>query len=171
MEFDFQQQVRRLCKTSRREDFLKNLVCVRSLNKVVEWCKSKGITVQLHAASVGQYVPEDKMIFITQRARPEYQLHILLHECGHMLIDKHDSKERFKRGYRGDKDNRVKRTATHRTDVVLEEAEAWERGWRLALRLGALRDDQRLSYDRTRTMNLHTYFSWAVGVEGYDRTT
>lgn len=169
MEFDFAQRVLRLCKKSKRDNFLNDLRYTRSLNKVVEWCRSKGVTVQLHTASCGQYVPEDKTIFITQRARPEYQLHVLLHECGHLLIDKHDKNDRFKRGYKGDADRHVNRTVTHRTDVVLEEAEAWERGWKLARRLNVLNDDDRLAYDRTRTLNLHTYFSWAVRVEGYAR--
>jgi hypothetical protein len=97
MEFDFAQRVLRLCKKSKRDNFLNDLRYARSLNKVVEWCRSKGVTVQLHTASCGQYVPEDKTIFITQRARPEYQLHVLLHECGHLLIDKHDKNDRFKR--------------------------------------------------------------------------
>lgn len=97
-----------------------------------------------------------------------YQLCILLHEIGHHLIVIHNTKELFKRGYPLIYDTRQKRRSTHKVDIVLEEVEAWNRGFKLAERLGLFVAGADVDeFNRIRARCLKTYFSWSADTGKY----
>ena len=140
---------------------------IAPMGHLIAWCYERGIDVKFVTRGGGVYYPEDKVIKISGRIRPMSQLHFLLHECGHHLIGDRDKRERFGMGYNQVDHPNIKRTFHHRVDIVDEEFEAWQRGWKLAQRLG-LRISK-VDYDRTRVEMLRTYMKWALKVDGYGK--
>jgi len=141
---------------------------VSALRVVVEWCESRSLIVTFCKRGGGIYYSADKEIKISGRASPKHQLHILLHECGHHLIGIKDKHERYGMGYAVTESN-DKKTFHHRIDIVDEEFEAWHRGWKLALRLGALNKFDKPGFDKTRILMLRTYLLWATKSPGYEK--
>ena len=130
---------------------------ISSLRVVVEWAEARTLTVNFTKEGDGKYSPSDKEITVSGRASPATQLHVILHECGHHLVGNDEKRERFGRGYANtDADN--KKTLRHRLDVLEEEFEAWNRGKKLATRLGVPLD--KMAYDRTRDRMLKSYADW-----------
>lgn len=142
----------------------RDCTAIVSLERLVTWCRERGIDVAFTRREAGIYVPWNKRIRISGRLAPEKQVFFLLHECGHYLIGTKEKHERFGMGYSQD-DPDVKRTFHHRCDIIDEEYEAWHRGLRLAARLGLTVDKER--FDLTRTQMLRTYFVWALRVKGH----
>jgi len=103
---------------------------------------------------------------VDNKSSPRHQLHVMLHECGHYLINVFNKEGRFANGHDAKKCDRKK--FDHKIDVVEEELEAWHRGWRLGTRLGfftQLRDKRH--YYETRALNMKTYFKWALKYPGW----
>jgi hypothetical protein len=139
------------------------IAAINGLKELVAWCNLKRITVDFtNRKCGGAYVGKTRTIYINSTQSPEKQLFVLLHECGHLLIDnKTETTElRFRHGYPTD-DPDVKRKFIHRCTVVEEEFEAWHRGRKLAMKLGIQIDDERFS-DLKASM-LKSYMKWAVG--------
>lgn len=147
--------------------WLCDLKHINSLRVVVEWCKARSLTVTFCKKAGGMYYTADREIKISGRAAPKRQLHLLLHECGHCLIGEKEKDERFGMGYGKSDDAKVNRTAHHRLDILEEEFEAWHRGWRLGLRIGALVEADKQEYDKTRTQLLYTYVKWTAKDPGF----
>ena len=141
----------------------RSLRSIESLDVLVEWCKSRKLTVTFGNV-IGQYDDEKKTITINGRWLPETQLHILLHECGHHLIGARRPEQRFSEGYStgGHDDND---TPHHRVDILEEEFEAWHRGRCLARRLNLNIDEK--TWHNDRIQNLKTYMKWCLKVEGF----
>jgi len=140
--------------------------CINDLVAVIDWCSFRKLTVRFGKRPNGLYEHSELAITINCHLAPEIQLHVLLHECGHHLIDSQKPKDRFVQGYDAANDPEVKRTMTHRVDVVDEELEAWHRGAKLAKRLGIKLDRER--YNQTRSEYVKTYMKWALKVDGYN---
>lgn len=137
---------------------------ISALASLVSWCAERSIDVKFTKRFAGVFYPEDKKIRVSGRSRPEIQVHVLLHECGHYLIGDKEKHERYGMGY-PQEDPNVKRTFHHRCDILDEEFEAWHRGWRLAQRLELGLEKSR--FDQTRTKFLKTHMMWALRVKGY----
>jgi hypothetical protein len=151
--------------TSATARFTLETACIGHLKRVIEWCEARQLEVVFAKKSGGLYDHLKKKIRINGHARPDMQLYMLLHECGHHLIDSKQTGERlFSQGYSADDPN-VRRTATHRIDIVAEELEAWHRGSRLASRLKIKLD--KVAFDKARTTCMKTYMKWCLRVEGY----
>jgi hypothetical protein len=146
--------------------FTLETACIDDLQRVVAWCEARKLEVVFDGRAGGLHDSERRKIRITGRARPDKQLYLLLHECGHHLIGDPQSNTRFSQGYSaGDNDPSIKRSATYRIDVIAEELEAWHRGGRLAKRL-ELKLDKR-AFDKERTTCMKTYMKWCLRLDGY----
>jgi len=100
----------------------------------------------------------DKIVSINTTRSIETQLYILLHECGHVLIHNNDNIV----GYREVQESFKERSDIHKVFSVMEEAEAWKRGKRLARRFGIEINEEKWNKDLSRALN--KYIKWAAGV-------
>lgn len=135
-------------------------IATKALRTTISWCASKGLAVIFERREKGMFDAENKLIRLSGRLRPERQLFLLLHECGHFLIGDKKKRERFGMGYSRAGDKRIMKTFHHRCDVLDEEFEAWQRGFKLSKRLKLKINKDR--YDAIRTMLLKTYIGWAL---------
>lgn len=142
---------------------------VESLNTLIQWCESKGLSVVFSKKSGGIYYTDQKEIMINARASARQQLYLLLHECGHHLIGSVERHERYGMGYSSSDDKTSRRTYHHRIDILEEEFEAWHRGWKLALRLGVLSTHDKIQFDKVRIRYLRGYLLWASKAPGYEK--
>lgn len=150
-------------RTVHAEKLSKEIATINGLKAVIEWCNFKRIEVLFtNRKCGGGYVGENKVIYVNSKQSLEKQLFVLLHECGHLLIDNNaDNAEfRFKYGYPASDPN-VKRKFVHRCTVIEEEFEAWHRGRKLATKLGIEIDDEKFSI--TKAYMLKSYMKWALG--------
>lgn len=131
-----------------------------SRRRLVEYCNGRGCHVEFARVS-SEYDVETRSIWINSRYTLANQVYVLLHEIGHMLIiDQRGRREKsFPRGWNVG-GLKAARTQLARTDIVLEEVEAWERGLRLADRLGIWYS--RAGFDRCRSDRLRSYFAYAL---------
>lgn len=135
-------------------------VSIRNIDKLVDWCASKGISVFFKKLIGGVYDYQNKSILICSSSRPEKQLMYLLHECGHHLINSDEHHERFGMGYPLMSHPGVNRTFKHKVACIEEEIEAWHRGWKLAKRLKLpIRKEE---FDSLKLACLKTYLEWSV---------
>lgn len=143
MEFD----AARLIKRAKNADDKK---IVKQMSAVVSWANKRGITV---------YVSRDisysfgNIINIKNARSLRSMLYALLHECGHVLVG--DKDERFELGYRQVGGTGSRKHAPHRVAVLDEELEAWDRGRKLARRLGIKLDKRR--FEIVKASHVVTY--------------
>jgi|GEM_PF-1548629 len=143
------------------------IAAINGLRVVIDWCNLRRIGVVFtNRRPAGVYQIEEKTIYINSRQSLEKQLFVLLHECGHLLIDdRSESTElRFKHGYYTE-DKNVRRRFVHRCTVVEEEFEAWHRGRKLATKLGIQINDERFS--ALKAWMLKSYMKWALHDPNY----
>lgn len=143
------------------QQWFTDAACIDKLAIVIEWCESKSIKVNFGKTYGASYDAIDKTIKMAGRSRPEKQLYMLLHECGHHLIGFDEMDERFGMGYPFVEDPVVNTTFHHRIACLEEELEAWNRGWRLAKRLHLSLD--RNAFDKVRLDCIRGYVKWANG--------
>jgi hypothetical protein len=138
---------------------------INGLSVIIEWCQKQGYAVTFGKTPNGGILDTaNKSIQINCHLTPENQVYNLAHECGHILIGTREKDQRFGMGYTADEPNE-KKTLVHRIDVVDEEFEAWERGRKLAGRLGVRIDKK--SFHRARAQYIKTYMKWALQVDGH----
>ena len=137
------------------------------LRSVVGWCDARGLKVTFSRKGGGIYYPVRKEICISSQASPKTQLYLLLHECGHHLINPDNKFGRYSKGY-DSSDPEVTKTVHHRLDVLEEEFEAWHRGWKLACRLKVMEPEEKEEYDKLRIKMLKSYLLWATKAKGYE---
>jgi len=134
----------------------------------IDWSKKQGYTVTFGRTDSGGEIDSDaKTILICSHLSPENQVYNLAHECGHLLIGDRPKDERFGMGYNTDNADERK-TLVHRIDVVDEELEAWDRGRKLARRLGIRIDSKR--FNKARATYIKTYMKWALKVDGHGKS-
>lgn len=159
---------------SRNAERVKSLVelgleneAIDSLQVIIDWCHSRGIDVIFTKHMNGAYYEHLKKIRINSNTRPENQLFILLHECGHVLIGKKEKHERFGMGHSQANNPDVNCTFHHRCDILEEEFEAWHRGFKLGRRLKVRVNKKK--FDAFRIGNLKTYIDWTMRPKNYIR--
>lgn len=136
---------------------------VLSLEKVIDWAKTREITIEFIKISIARFHSGTRRVEVSTHLPVETQLHVLLHELGHFLIEEDGETSmlhRFPNGYYKVTNDLPGRGILHKVDVIAEEFEAWERGRRLAEDLGVALE--RSSYDQTRARYLQSYFKWAL---------
>jgi len=147
-------------KTTLEMQWCVDTVSIRNLDRLVNWCASKGISVTFKSKLAGAYDHENKNISICSSAKPENQFMYLLHECGHFLINSNENHDRFGMGYPFMSHPGVNRTFQHKVACVEEEIEAWHRGWKLAKRLKLT--VRKEAFDSLKLACLKTYLKWSV---------
>ena len=128
---------------------------------IVAWASKYRVGVSLAPGADDRYEPNEKMIYINSRLGAESRHYTLLHECGHLLIDRHwQDFERDNPMYASSCDKRVAKSKAYRVSIVAEEIEAWKRGRRLANKLGHFVDGTK--FDKMISENVMTYIDWAA---------
>jgi hypothetical protein len=131
----------------------------RAFDQVAAYAEARGVAVIVEPGP-SEFDIASRTVRVNSKYTPQTRLYVLLHELGHFLIcDQRGARDRFPRGWdRGGLKQAKSRLA--RTDIVLEEVEAWDRGLRLADRLGVWYD--RAAFDRCRSDRLRSYFAYAL---------
>jgi hypothetical protein len=151
--------VRGVPKRRLEPNWARDVVMIRNLDRIVEWCRVRGIRVVFVKEVGAVYYPEEKVVRLSHKLRLDKQVAYLLHECGHHLIGLKEDDERFGAGYPQTEDH-VKRTFLHRATCLEEEFEAWHRGWKLGKRLGIFYE--RAAYDKIRLECIKSYIRWTL---------
>jgi len=110
----------------------------RHFDKLVKWAESKGYTVVCETSADDRIEFDTKTIYVNSYNWPERRYYTLLHECGHLLIDKtSDSFTKYLPCplYAYSIDQRTTKTDAYKVSLLAEEIDAWRRGLRLAARL------------------------------------
>lgn len=141
--------------------YVEDLTYIRNLSKVVEWCNGQRLLVEFVPRDGGDYWWEERRITVCKNTSLQYQLHVLLHECGHHLIGKPKPHKRFGMGY-GNHEAAEKKTIHHKLDILEEEFEAWHLGWQLGRQLNVLKISDKQAFDKNRTRSLKLYVDWAA---------
>ena len=129
------------------------------IEKLRLWLEKKGYSLFFETDASDCVYYSSKEVFVDSRNHPEKKLYILLHECGHILIDS-SGRSRLHMVSQsvecvmGQKVNRKKRVA-----VLSEEIEAWKRGESLAKRLSIEINSEK--FDRVRADAIMSYVEWA----------
>lgn len=129
---------------------------VNHLEVLVNWCYGKGLGVVFGKKSAAVFDQNTRTVIVSGRLPPERQVHVLLHECGHFLVG---DNPRFSNGYPMADDPKNNQSFEHRLACLEEEIEAWNRGWKLGVRLGLKVDKD--GFERTRAECLRSYVNWA----------
>ena len=137
----------------------------REFQKLTEWLEDRGYALKLYtdAPDEVRWYPK-KEVHIDTRNWIEKRLHILLHECGHILVCSNS----FDRSIMlsSATDGRCTRGKAHAIARLGEEYEAWKRGERLAKRLSIRINAEK--FDKLKTQCLMSYVNWAVEGETGD---
>ena len=135
-------------------------------DRVREWLEKRGWNLECDYCVRDEMMPQGKHITISTRQCKEKQLYSLLHECGHLLVQRVE--EKYDRSYpsqarmnqffahRG-----IEKSKDYKVDVVREEIEAWKRGKNLANRLGVFIDEKR--FQNVSSQCIYSYIEWAAG--------
>ncbi len=77
------------CQLKSDERLKTDMTSIEMLDRLVSWCSRKKITIDfkhLSGSENGSFYGQKMLIEVSSRLRPETQLHVLLHECGHYQI-------------------------------------------------------------------------------------
>ena len=130
----------------------------RDINKLIHWADDRGYQVLIDSDGDDTICYESKTIYIKSSRREEIQLYILLHECGHLLVDKNGSTHKFELV----KDSYSDKAQITKTYNVIEEIEAWKRGRMLADRLDIRIDEGKWQKEVSRAIT--KYMKWALNL-------
>ena len=124
------------------------------LDIVTNWAEDKGYFVLFEEDGDDAIDCVSKVISIKSTNRVETQLYVLLHECGHALVSENGSVFDFK----GVGSQYSKKSKISKVFVLMEEVEAWKRGFSLAGRLGIPIDNDR--WNRAVSRAIWKYAEW-----------
>lgn len=140
---------------------LRNNTFKEQIKDLVEWSKKYNTKIVFLTDTEDRYESSENTIFINSRIKPERKYYTLLHECGHLLIDKNwQSFEQDNPMFATSCDKRVSKSKAYLVSTVAEEIEAWKRGRRLSKRLGHILDSE--IYDSLISESVMTYIEWAA---------
>ena len=129
------------------------------IESVVEWAEKKGVSVEFDYCVQDEYRSADNLITVNTRQGIENQLYSLLHECGHLALDKNIKlySKRFPTSMKlAIKSNKaLERSKKYKVDVMAEEIDAWRKGRELANRLDIYVNDEK--YYNIQTECLYSY--------------
>jgi hypothetical protein len=134
------------------------------MNEVLlKWIRQKGYGFK--EGDTDFYDGVMRVITCNRRLSEEKKLYSVLHECGHLLVqrDTESYEKRYKSQVEGLFDKRKCRSLRWRIDFLKEEYDAWDRGFRLAGRLKIPIDED--SYYKYASKCLETYCKWVVDKE------
>lgn len=135
-----------------------DISAIDGIEKVISWLSTRETSVEFVKRSGGYYDENKNTVFISSHLPPRHQLHILLHECGHLLISV-SGRWKYPEGYKKIDDDRDGRNVIHKIDVIAEEFDAWHQGFLLAERLDILLHKE--EFLKIKAKCLMTYIRWA----------
>ena len=127
------------------------------INSLIYWFHKKGYHVELERDGQDAIDRISKFVSINSTRSKETQVHIMLHEAGHVLVG--ESAGRFN-GEAEVLNKYSSKTKIHKTFTVIEEIEAWKRGLKLAGRLGIEINKEKWNKDVARA--IYKYMVWAT---------
>ena len=131
-----------------------------SFEIIESWLLDKGYSVCLETDAQDAVYFNCNQVVINSRNHAEKRLYILLHECGHILINNNLSDRVLSLSLETEAVMGGKRVSRkRRVAKVAEELEAWKRGERLAKRLGIKINEEK--FDKARADAIMSYIEWA----------
>ena len=128
------------------------------ISQVVIWLEKRRYYVEFDKFGDDSVDRIARVVSINTTRSLETQLHIILHECGHVLVAESDTV------VNGDSEVLEKYSDSskiHKTFTVIEEVEAWKRGLALAKRLQIPINKDKWNRDVSRA--IYKYMLWATG--------
>lgn len=126
---------------------LKQKLFKLGIESAVEWAAKKGVGVEFDYCVQDEYRSADGLITISTRQGIENQLYSLLHECGHLALDKNPKlySKRFPTSMKlAIKSNKaLENSKKYKVDTMAEEIDAWRKGRELANRLDIYVNDEK----------------------------
>lgn len=124
---------------------------------LVNWFEKRGYLTEFEKDGDEAVDRIAKIVFINTSRSKETQLHVMLHEAGHILIKESDP---ITRGY--EVLNKYSHSSKiHKTFTIIEEVEAWKRGLKLAKKLGI--EIRKEKWDKDVARAIFKYMMWATG--------
>lgn len=133
----------------------------QNIKKIKKWAEGNNIKlVATTKEGNGSWCPKTKIISYNSRLSLENRLFVILHECGHFLVERGLNSEntRYSIQNKAMVDKRHKFSQAYRIEILREEFDAWERGERLAKRLKL--DVDLENYKKFSTKCVVTYCDW-----------
>ena len=127
------------------------------LEAICVWLHGQGFCVSFEIDGDDALYRSTKFISIKNTRSIESQIHILLHECGHVLIGNSDL---IINGEKEVLSRYNEKSKIYKTFTIIEEVEAWRRGLKLARKLKIPINKEKWNRDMARA--LETYMRWAV---------
>lgn len=145
--------------------YQKELSDIISIERLNDWADSRKYKILFDSDDTTHVF--GSTIFVNGRLPVYLQLFYILHEIGHILIEKpwESYLKRYPMGYAMNKDKKISKTSRHRIDVIAEEIEAWARGKKMAVRLGLEIDE--VQFEKARIVALKSYLKWATHAKGW----
>lgn len=128
-----------------------------AITAVTYWFQQKGYHVEIDRDGEDAIDRVSKFVSINSTRSLETQLHVILHEAGHLLVEKSD---KITNGIPEVLNKYSEKSKIHRTFTVIEEIEAWKRGLKLASRLGIKINKEKWNKDVARA--IYKYMVWAT---------
>jgi len=130
-----------------------------AISSLILWFQKRGYHIELERDGHDAIDRISKFVSINSTRSKETQIHVMLHEAGHLLIGEADSivngEEEVLKKY-------SEKSKIHKTFTVIEEVEAWKRGLGLARRLGIPINKEKWNKDVARA--IYKYMIWATEV-------
>ncbi len=159
--------VKRWKEVARAEGYTKTeaVDIISSIKKIIGWAKKNDVVIEFVSTyKQDEYSYKDSLITCSYRYPLWKQVIVLLHECGHMMLDERtppiEYKEKYGNGYMRSTHKELNEKFIHKCDVVAEEIEAWNFGWILTKELNI--NLSRSLFDKVKATFLKGYFDWAV---------
>lgn len=137
-----------------------------SKTKIIKWLEKKGwslLFTEVPPDEKGVLCYDTKKIEISKALSKEEQIFILLHECGHILLrqKEHVYENMFPiQSTISPNKSYKKRSRKYKIEILQEEILAWNRGKKLAKRLGIKINNKK--WERIKSDCLFTYIEWAA---------
>lgn len=129
---------------------------------ICDWLDKRSYYVEFSKTGDDSVDRFNRTISINTTRSPETQLHVILHECGHILVFESDT---IVSGIDEVLNKYSEKSKIHKTFTVIEEVEAWKRGLKLAKKLGIPINKEKWNKDVARA--IYKYMLWATGGKGY----
>ena len=136
------------------------------ISKLADRLSKKGWQLDIGYFNQDEMHPDVKEVHISSRFGLEKQLYSLLHECGHILVQK--NAERYEKSYPATArmncyattNRQFEKSPKYRVDVLAEDIEAWRRGKSLANRVGLYIDEEK--YNEFSAKCVYSYIQCAA---------
>ena len=123
------------------------------IEEVLNYCFSKKWSVLLNKEVEDRCFPDSKIIHINTKQNFEYQFYSLLHEVGHMI--EHQNASWYNKRYPGFYFSR--NSLTYKISMLEEEINAWNKGLKLARKLGLYINDK--NFHKYKAIYVSSYLS------------